>query len=63
MGSNPINVVVTAAEVSFWRRISPRRLSHIRMDNNWPLFQPMKLVSISTNEIHPRIKPLPINRL
>ena len=46
MGSNPINVVAIAVAISFWRKISPRPLSHIRMDENWPLFQPMKLVSI-----------------
>ena len=27
-----------------------RRLTHVYMDENWPLFQPMKMVSISANE-------------
>ena len=30
---------------------------------NWSLFQPIKMVSISTNGIHSMIKPLPINKL
>ena len=33
------------------------------VDENWPLFRLMKLVSILINEIHPRIKPLPVNSL
>ena len=66
MGSSPINATATAATISLgenFLHIATKSSSYIRIDENWPLFQPMKLVSISANEIHPRIKPLPINRL
>ena len=66
MGSNLINVAATAAIVSLGENllhIATTSSSYICMDENWPLFHLMKLVSISTNGIHPRIKPLPINRL
>ena len=33
------------------------------VNENWSLFRLMKLVFISINEIHPRIKHLPINKL
>ena len=47
----------------FFSTLPPHHRITSYMDENWPLFQPMKLVSISTNGIHPRIKTLPINRL
>ena len=65
MGSSPINAIVVAAATKgeMFSTLPTRRLCHVCMDENWPLFQPMKLVSISTNGIHSRFKPLPINRL
>ena len=66
MGSSPINATTIAAVVSLgenFLHVTTTSSSYIHMDENYPLFQLMKLVYISTNETHLRIKPLPINRL
>ena len=66
MGFSPINVVAIAAVVSLggnFIHFATTSSSFIHMDESWPLFHPMKMVSISTNGIHLIIKPLSINRL
>ena len=52
-----MNNVVTEYQISSISRMP------CFVNENWSLFRPMKLVFISTNEIHPRIKHLPINKL